>query len=186
LIILGIDPGLADTGWGLVSFVDGRLACRGYGCVSSGADEPLPARLQRIHRQLAGLVDEHGPAEAAIEKLFHGVNARSALATGQARGVALLATADAGIPVDEYSPAEIKQAVVGNGAADKAQVQFMVRAILRLDEIPRPDHAADALAVAICHANLRGRRRAVDAAGARARDGFAAAVAAAQAREARR
>ncbi len=107
------------------------------------------------------LVTLHQPAEAAVEKLFHGINVRSALATGQARGVCLLATADAGIPVGEYSPAEIKQAVVGYGSADKAQVQYMVRAILSLSETPKPDHAADALAVAICHASSRTRRDAI-------------------------
>jgi len=155
VIILGIDPGLADTGWGLIEVEGGRMRCLGYGCVSSASTEPTPARLKRLYDELAMLVALHGPAEAAIEKLFHGVNARSAMATGQARGVCLLATADAGILVDEYSPAEIKQAVVGHGGADKAQVQFMVKAILALPDIPRPDHAADALAVAICHANNR-------------------------------
>lgn len=155
MIILGIDPGLADTGWGLIEVEGSRMRCRGYGCVSSGPDQPTPARLKRLYDELAMLVALHGPAEAAIEKLFHGVNARSAMATGQARGVCLLATADAGILVEEYSPAEIKQAVVGQGGADKAQVQFMVKAILGLPDLPRPDHAADALAVAICHANHR-------------------------------
>jgi crossover junction endodeoxyribonuclease RuvC len=171
VIILGIDPGLADTGWGLIEVEGGRMRCRGYGCVSSASTEATPARLKRLYDDLAMLVALHGPAEAAIEKLFHGVNARSAMATGQARGVCLLATADAGILVDEYSPAEIKQAVVGHGGADKAQVQFMVRAILSLPEIPRPDHAADALAVAICHANNRKANMA--AARARAAEGGA-------------
>ena len=155
MIILGIDPGLADTGWGLIEVDGGRMRCRGYGCVSSGSTEPTPARLKRLYDELAMLVALYGPAEAAVEKLFHGVNTRSAMATGQARGVCLLATADAGIPVEEYSPAEIKQAGVGHGGADKAQVQYMVRAILSLAETPRPDHAADALAVAICHSNHR-------------------------------
>jgi crossover junction endodeoxyribonuclease RuvC len=159
LIILGIDPGLADTGWGLVAAEGSRLMCVGYGCISSRAGEPLPARLQRIHRELGRLVADHAPGEAAVEKLFHGINVRSALATGQARGVCLLATADAGIPVAEYSPAEIKQSVVGHGAADKTQVQYMVRAILELKDTPSPDHAADA--VAICHAGMRARRLAV-------------------------
>jgi crossover junction endodeoxyribonuclease RuvC len=162
VIILGIDPGLADTGWGLVSVEGATLRCRGYGCISSRASEELPQRLKRLHDELALLVELYSPAEAAVEKLFHGVNARSALATGQARGVCLLATADAGIPVAEYSPAEIKQAVVGHGSADKAQVQFMVRAILSLAETPEPDHAADALAAAICHAGSHSRRLAIE------------------------
>jgi crossover junction endodeoxyribonuclease RuvC len=167
VIILGIDPGLADTGWGLVSVEGSNLRCRGYGCISSKANEELPQRLKRLHDELSMLVTLHAPAEASIEKIFHGVNARSAMATGQARGVCILATADAGVPVAEYSPAEIKQAVVGHGSADKAQVQFMVRAILALPELPRPDHAADALAVAICHANSRARAAAIARAGAR-------------------
>ena len=167
MIILGIDPGLADTGWGLVSVEGSTLRCRGYGCISSKATEDLPLRLKRIHDELSMLVKLHSPAEAAIEKLFHGVNARSAMATGQARGVCILSTADAGLPVAEYSPAEIKQAVVGHGPADKAQAQFMVRAVLSLPEIPKPDHAADALAVAICHANSRARNAAIARAGVR-------------------
>lgn len=167
MIILGIDPGLADTGWGLVQVEGSTLRCRGYGCISSKASEELPQRLKRLHDELALLVGMYAPAEAAVEKLFHGVNARSALATGQARGVCLLATADAGMVIAEYSPAEIKQAVVGYGSADKAQVQFMVRAVLSLPETPRPDHAADALAVAICHANSRSRRGAIARAEAR-------------------
>jgi crossover junction endodeoxyribonuclease RuvC len=167
VIILGIDPGLADTGWGLVSVEGSTLRCRGYGCISSKASEELPQRLKRLHDELSMLVKLYSPAEAAIEKLFHGVNARSAMATGQARGVCILSTADAGLPVAEYSPAEIKQAVVGHGSADKAQVQFMVRAVLSLPEIPKPDHAADALAVAICHANSRARAVAIARAGER-------------------
>ena len=158
MIILGIDPGLADTGWGLIEVEGGRMRCRSYGCVTSRSTEQTPARLKALYDELSMLVTLHAPAEAAVEKLFHGVNARSAMATGQARGVCLLATAQSGIPVEEYSPAEIKNAVVGYGGADKAQVQFMVRAILGLEETPRPDHAADALAVAICHANNRRAR----------------------------
>ena len=103
------------------------------------------------------IIRAKAPAECAIERLYFNVNVRTAFATGQARGVALLATADARLPVGEYGPSEIKQAVVGFGGADKAQVQFMVRTILGLPELPKPDHAADALAVAICHANSRGR-----------------------------
>jgi crossover junction endodeoxyribonuclease RuvC len=167
VIILGIDPGLADTGWGLVSVEGSTLRCRAYGCISSKSSEELPQRLKRLHDELVMLVELYSPAEAAIEKLFHGVNARSAMATGQARGVCILSTADAGLPIAEYSPAEIKQAVVGHGSADKTQVQFMVRAVLSLSEIPKPDHAADALAVAICHANSRARSAAVARAGAR-------------------
>jgi crossover junction endodeoxyribonuclease RuvC len=156
VIILGIDPGLANTGWGVVEQVGSRFRCLGYGCISSPADEQLAQRLRLVHDGLVALIERHAPEECAVEKLFFNVNVRTAFATGQARGVALLATADAGLPVGEYGPSEIKQAVVGYGSADKAQIQFMVKAILGLAEEPKPDHAADALAVAICHANNRG------------------------------
>ncbi len=158
MIILGIDPGLANTGWGVIEQAGNRFRCVGYGCVSSDSGEPLAKRLRSVHDALAALIAEHAAEECAIEKLFFNVNVRTAFATGQARGVALLATADADLPVAEYGPSEIKQAVVGYGSADKAQVQFMVKAILGLAEQPRPDHAADALAVAICHANSRSAR----------------------------
>jgi crossover junction endodeoxyribonuclease RuvC len=157
LIILGIDPGLANTGWGVVEAQGNRFRCLGYGCISTPADEQLAQRLDAVHTSLVSVIRKHVPAECAIEKLFFNVNVRTAFATGQARGVALLATAEARLPVCEYGPSEIKQAVVGYGSADKAQVQFMVRTILGLQDVPKPDHAADALAVAICHANSRGR-----------------------------
>jgi crossover junction endodeoxyribonuclease RuvC len=157
LIILGIDPGLANTGWGVVEAQGNRFRCLGYGCISTPADEQLAQRLDAVHTSLVSVIRKHVPAECAIEKLFFNVNVRTAFATGQARGVALLATAEARLPVGEYGPSEIKQAVVGYGSADKAQVQFMVRTILGLQDVPKPDHAADALAVAICHANSRGR-----------------------------
>jgi crossover junction endodeoxyribonuclease RuvC len=159
VIILGIDPGLANTGWGIVEAVGSRLRCLGYGCIATKAEEQLPQRLDAVHTSLVSVISKHAPAECAIEKLYFNVNVRSAFATGQARGVALLATAEARLPVGEYGPSEIKQAVVGYGAADKAQVQFMVKTLLGLPQLPKPDHAADALAVAICHANSRGRAR---------------------------
>ncbi len=160
MIILGIDPGLANTGWGVVDIEGSRLRCLGYGCVSTSAEEPLAQRLAAVHASLVSVIRKHEPAECAIEKLYFNVNVRTAFATGQARGVALLATAEARLPVGEYGPSEVKQAVVGYGSADKSQVQFMVRTILGLREMPKPDHAADALAVAICHANSRGAARA--------------------------
>ena len=155
MIILGIDPGLADTGWGVVEAAGNHFRCLGYGCVTTPASEPLSQRLAQVHTSLVSVIRKHGPAECAVEKLFFNVNVRTAFATGQARGVALLATAEARLPMGEYGPSEIKQAVVGYGGADKAQIQFMVRTILSLPETPKPDHAADALAVAICHAHHR-------------------------------
>jgi len=121
------------------------------GVIRTGADQPTAARLQTIHRRLKELAHEWKPAEAAVEELFFNRNAQTAMRVGQARGVAILALADAGLEVAEYTPLAIKQAVTGYGRADKAQVQDMVKMLLGLDEVPRPDDAADALAVAICH-----------------------------------
>jgi crossover junction endodeoxyribonuclease RuvC len=165
VIILGIDPGLANTGWGIVEALGNRFRCLAYGCVTTPAEEPLAQRLSSVHTSLISVIRKYEPAECAVEKLFFNVNVRTAFATGQARGVALLATAEARLPVGEYGPSEIKQAVVGYGGADKAQVQFMVRTILKLAEVPKPDHAADALAVAICHANSSGRARLAEVVG---------------------
>ena len=159
VLILGIDPGLANTGWGLVECEGNRFACRGFGCISSASDEPLPERLERIHRHLVRLIEREEPTECGIENVYFSNNAKTAFATGQARGVALLATATGGIAVEEYGPSEIKQSVTGNGRADKRQIRFMVKTILGLDEEPASEHAADALAIAICHANSRNARR---------------------------
>jgi crossover junction endodeoxyribonuclease RuvC len=157
VIILGIDPGLANTGWGVIERDGSRLRCVAYGCIRTGAGEQLAQRLARIHADVREVIARYGPTECAVESVFFGSNAKSAFATGQARGVALLATADAKLVLGDYSPVQIKSAVVGSGTADKAQVQYMVRTMLGLDHEPRPDHAADALAAAITHAHLRGR-----------------------------
>jgi crossover junction endodeoxyribonuclease RuvC len=158
LVILGIDPGLANTGWGLVECEGNRFACRGFGCISSSSDEPIARRLERIHRSLVRLIELERPSECAVENVYFSTNVRTAFATGQARGVALLATAGDGLVIEEYGPSEIKQAVTGDGRADKRQIGFMVKTILGLEEEPDSDHAADALAVAICHANSRTAR----------------------------
>jgi len=157
VIILGIDPGLANTGWGVVEVVGSRHRCLAYGCITTRADEQLAQRLSAIHDHVAEVIERHAPDECAIESVFFGTNAKSAFSTGQARGVALLATAVSRIEVSEYSPVQIKSVVTGSGTADKRQVQYMVRALLDLDHEPKPDHCADALAAAICHAALRGR-----------------------------
>lgn len=159
MIVLGIDPGLANTGWGVVEVIDGRFRCLAYGCITSGPSEQLSQRLSGIHRELVAIIGRYGPSECAVESVYFGTNAKTAFATGQARGVAVLATADAGLLLGEYGPGEIKMAVVGNGSADKSQVQYMVRVLLGLAEEPRPDHAADALAAAICHAHMRSGTR---------------------------
>jgi crossover junction endodeoxyribonuclease RuvC len=150
---LGIDPGTAIMGWGIVED-DGRggLQCVEYGALTTPKELALSQRLQLLHRGLVELIAHYRPDTAGIEELFFGKNVNTALAVGHARGIALLALADANIPTHEYRPMAIKQAVAGYGSADKKQMQAMVRLTLGLDTIPKPDDAADALAIAICHA----------------------------------
>jgi crossover junction endodeoxyribonuclease RuvC len=151
MLALGIDPGTATTGYGLVQDNDGGLSVLDYGVILTPPEMQMPERLLEIYRQLKQIILLHRPENGAVEKLFFQRNVRTALSVGQARGVVLLAMAEAGLPVFEYTPLEVKQAVVGYGGADKNQVQQMVRALLSLEVIPQPDDAADALAVAICH-----------------------------------
>ena len=152
MLVIGIDPGTATTGYGLVrEDRAGNLTAVDFGVVTTPAGMPMPERLLKLHQELKQIILLHQPDSGAVEKLFFQTNVRTAISVGQGRGVALLALAEGAIPIGEYTPLEIKQAVVGYGGADKNQVQQMVRAILNLDEIPRPDDAADALAVAICH-----------------------------------
>jgi crossover junction endodeoxyribonuclease RuvC len=149
--IVGIDPGSERTGYGCVE-TDGRryhlVAC---GAITAIAGDAFPQRLARIHRELSRLISTCRPECVAVENLFHGVNARSALTLGHARGVAMLAAVEAGCEIVEYTPAEVKRAVVGYGRADKRQMQQMIKLLLGLDAPPSPHDAADALAVAICH-----------------------------------
>lgn len=154
MVILGIDPGLAHTGWGVVETRGAVVRARAYGCVTTKAGEPIDARLGRITYVIGAVIDRYGPTELAIENVYFARNERSAIATAQARGAAIVACAQRGLSVGEYTPMQIKQAVVGTGAADKRQVTYMVRHVLALDHDPKPDHAADALAAAVCHANL--------------------------------
>lgn len=151
ITIIGIDPGTAITGYGIVRETDDALECLTFGVVSTPAGEPLPKRLQTIHHGLREIISEYNPASGAVEKLFFQKNVRTAMMVGQGRGVAMLALADCGLTVGEYTPLEVKQAVSGYGGAPKEQVQLMVQRLLGLSEMPRPDDAADALAVAICH-----------------------------------
>ncbi len=148
---IGIDPGTAITGWGVVEGSGDELKMIAAGVVTTKAGTPLPERLQIIYRELTGIAKQWQPNSAAIEELFFSKNAKTALAVGHGRGAAMLALANAGLLIAEYKPLEVKQAVTGYGGADKAQVQQMVKLLLSLDDIPRPDDAADALAVAICH-----------------------------------
>ncbi len=151
MLVLGIDPGTATTGYGLVQETEGGPALVAYGTIQTLAGAPMPDRLRTIYHELKQLIALHAPNAAAVEKLFFQRNVSTAMSVGQARGVALLALAEAGVSVGEYTPRDVKLAVAGYGGADKPQMQQMVRAILNLSEVPKPDDAADALAVAICH-----------------------------------
>ena len=150
--VIGIDPGTAACGYGIVHERDGRLRAVDHGWWSTPAAERLELRLKTIFEGVAALIAEHAPDAVVLEESFVGVDARTALSVGQARGAVLVAAASFGLECAEYAPSRVKQAVCGYGRAEKAQVQRMVSAILGLKQVPQPHHAADALAVAICHA----------------------------------
>lgn len=150
--ILGIDPGTAATGFAVVDRVGTTMTPVWYDCLRTSPREQMPQRLLRIGRAVREIVEQLAPDVAAVEELYFGANAQAALAVGQARGVCILACAEAAVRVHEYSPSTIKQAVTGHGQADKQQVQQMVQRILGMSALPRPDHCSDAFAVAICHA----------------------------------
>jgi crossover junction endodeoxyribonuclease RuvC len=152
MLAIGIDPGTASSGFGLVrQSGDGELEPVAFGVIATEAGRPMPERLAHLHRSLGEILRLHRPDCAAVEALFFQRNVSTAISVGQARGVVLLALAQAEVPVLEYSPRQVKLAIAGYGSAGKRQMQEMVRTLLHLPEIPRPDDAADALAVAICH-----------------------------------
>lgn len=151
--ILGIDPGVAIVGYGVIEYKKNVFKVIDYGKITSPAHTPLSKRLKMVYDGATELVNAFKPDVVAIEELFFNTNVKTAIAVGHARGVLVLAAENAGIPVAEYTPLQIKQAVVGYGRADKNQVQQMVKMFLSLNEIPKPDDTADALAVAICHAH---------------------------------
>lgn len=153
MFILGVDPGTAITGYGMVQATGNRFQAVDYGCIRTGSNLPLATRLLIIYNKLYELIETYSPQHLAIEELFFNKNTRTALAVGHARGAALLAAAHSGLETFEYTPLQVKQAVVGYGRAAKVQVQKMVATILNLPEIPKPDDVADALAIAICHAH---------------------------------
>ncbi len=160
MLVIGIDPGTASTGYGVIrQGGDGGLELVAYGVISTPSDQPMAERLRDLHKELCDLLSLHQPDSGAVEKLFFQRNVSTAITVGQARGVSLLAFAQANVPVDEYNPRVVKQSVTGYGAAEKVQVQEMVRSLLGMDELPQPDDAADALAVAICHLHSSITRR---------------------------
>lgn len=154
MLIMGVDPGTAITGFGLVKYNGNRFSLVECGCIRTMPEVPLARRLHTLHGELVDIIRRYNPEQFAVEELFFNKNVRTALAVGHARGVVMLAAAGAGLPVFEYTPLQVKQAVVGVGRAEKTQVQFMVKTILALPAAPAPDDVADALAVAICHAHL--------------------------------
>ena len=160
-LILGIDPGIARMGYGVVKVSGNRLSPVAFGCIETKAHTPVGERLQIVYDELTDIIATHRPQVMAVEELFFNRNTTTAFSVGQARGVALLAGVQAGLTTAEYTPMQIKLAVVGYGKAQKAQVQEMVRVLLNLSERPRPDDTADALAVAITHAHTAPTLRAV-------------------------
>jgi crossover junction endodeoxyribonuclease RuvC len=164
MIVLGIDPGTADTGYGLVQSNGCRLRAVDCGVIQTRAGVPLERRLADIHARVRELLDRHSPDALAVEELYFGTNVRTAFAVGQARGVIMLAAGQQGIPARSYTPQQVKSAVCGSGRAGKEQVSRMVARLLGLPTPPTPDHAADALAVAICELNRGPLERAVSAA----------------------
>lgn len=156
--IIGIDPGYAIMGWGILDLKGNKFSVVDYGSITTDAGVEAAKRLQHIYAELGAIIAKYQPEEAAIEELFFNNNAKTVILVGEARGIAVLACANAGLDISEYTPLQIKQALVGYGRADKKQVQTMVKAILNLKEVPKPDDTADAVAAAICHGHSRGRR----------------------------
>ena len=153
VIVLGIDPGVANTGYGVVAQQRGRLLALDGGVIETSAGLDPARRLALIHERVGALLDEYRPDALALEDVYFGQNAQSAFGVGQARGVVMLAAGQRDVPCSSYTPQQVKSAVCGSGRAAKDQVQRMVQTLLALTELPRPDHAADALAIAICHTN---------------------------------
>ncbi len=167
MIVLGIDPGLASTGYGVVRRRGGRLVALDGGVIQTRAQMAFERRLALLHGRLSELLAEHRCEAVALEALYFGINVQTAFAVGQARGVCMLAAGQAALPCASYTPQQIKAAVCGNGRAGKEQVARMVQALLGLESVPASDHAADALAAAVCHINAAPLSGAIAAAGAR-------------------
>ncbi|MBC7088218.1 MAG: crossover junction endodeoxyribonuclease RuvC [Tissierellales bacterium] len=153
MIIIGIDPGIATVGYGIIESTGNRLRAIDYGPILTSSDLSMPNRLNIIFDELNKIIEYFKPKDMAVEELFFNKNVKTAITVGHARGVEILSAVKNGLEIYEYTPLQIKQSVVGYGRADKQQVQFMVKTLLNLDEIPKPDDVADALAVAICHSS---------------------------------
>lgn len=151
MIILGIDPGIAIVGYSIIECNGNNFKAIEYGCIRTEAELPFPERIKIIYDGLTEIINKHDPSDLAIEELFFNKNVKTAIKVGQARGVEILAAVNKGLDIFEYTPLQIKQAVVGYGRAEKAQVQEMVKILLNLKETPKPDDVADAIAVALCH-----------------------------------
>ena len=156
MVILGIDPGLAIVGWGLIESHRGKLRPLAYGAITTPAHTPIESRLSIIRQDLTALIEKYKPDEMAVEELFFTNNITTGIAVAEARGIILCTAYDCGIPISEYTPMQVKQAVVGYGKAEKHQVIAMVTSLLSLPKPPKPDDTADAIAIAICHAQCRG------------------------------
>lgn len=153
MIILGIDPGTAITGYGVIETVKSNIVYHAHGVIRTKSSQNLTQRLYHIYKGIISLIKKYNPESVAVEEIYFSKNARTALSVGHARGVVLLSAVNSGVEVREYTPLQVKQAVAGYGRANKIQIQKMVKNILALNDLPSPDDAADALAVAICHAN---------------------------------
>lgn len=184
MVLLGIDPGLAASGYGVVERTGPRYRCLGFGCLRTAAGQPLAERLEAIHRAVAELIRVHRPAVMVIERLYQLRGGETGLRVGGAIGVILLAAGEAGLAVREYTPTHVKTTLTGNGQATKEQVQFMVQRLLGLPSPPKPDHAADALAMCICHCHSGLSRAASAASTSSGGERVAAALAADEARRA--
>ena len=154
MIIIGIDPGLATVGFGVIEKVEEKIIPVSYGCIRTSAEKQTSERLLEIYNEIKTLFEKYDPQIVAIEKLFFNKNVTSAMSVSEARGVILLAAQQKQIPLFEYTPAQIKQAITGTGRADKRQMQEMIKRLLGLDELPRPDDAADGLSIALCHIHI--------------------------------
>ncbi|NLA70298.1 MAG: crossover junction endodeoxyribonuclease RuvC [Clostridiales bacterium] len=156
--IIGIDPGYAIMGWGIVDYVGNKFTTVDYGAITTDAEMPTEKRLSIIYDELREIIDKYSPDEASVEKLFFNTNTTTAITVAEARGIALLVCEQNNVALNEYTPLQIKMGLVGYGRAEKKQVQEMVKLILNLNEVPKPDDTADALAAAICHAHTGGSR----------------------------